>query len=166
MTNETRTTMKRIIGTILTASMAVLVSAGCTKRTLAMPTKAGPFVYESQRFGNKETLKEATFVGADGSSFAIRGFTSDQVEALSAVAEAASRGAVQAFMGGATPGTLSSVVSRGLPPQATAPKETELPDGVPAVVAGPDGRVFKLLVRNGAVLLVPKDEVAVNSEAP
>ncbi len=150
--------MKRILLPILTAGVVLFASAGCTSRNLSMPTKAGPFVYESQRLGNKETLKEATFVGADGSSFSIRGFTSDQVEALGVVAEAAVRGAVQAFTGGAASGGLPTIAAQGLRGAPAARQTSENPLGAPVIVTGPDGAAYKLLVRNGVVLLAPTDE--------
>lgn len=161
--------MKHKIAPILSAGIGLLLVAGCTSRNLSMPTKAGPFVYESQRLGNKETIKEATFVGADGSSFTLKGFTSDQVEALGVVAEAAARGAVQAMIGqsgGAGGlGQLSTLANA----TRTAPAARQTADstaGAPVVVAGPDGRSYKLLVRNGVVMLYPTDEVPASLERP
>lgn len=174
--------MKRTITSILLAGIGLALVAGCTSRNLSMPTKAGPFVYESQRLGNKETIKEATFVGADGSSFTLRGFTSDQVEALGVVAESAARGAVQAMTGqgggtaglgqlGSVAGTSGglgqlSTLAKGARTATAAPTSAENPLGAPVIVAGPDGRAYKLLVRNGVVMLAPTDEVTSGNERP
>ena len=148
--------MKRI-SPILTAGIGLLLVAGCAQRKISMPTKPGPFVFDSATFGNKESFKEATFIGADGTTFTLKGFSSDQVEALGVVAEAAARGAVQAFTGGAG-GAAGSVVPQsstgnGLPARSRGLEAS----GVPAIVAGPDGRSFKLLVRNGVLLMEPVD---------
>ncbi len=163
--------MKRIAVQILSAGIWLALVTGCTSRNLSMPTKAGPFVYESQRFGNKETIKEATFVGADGSSFTLKGFTSDQVEALGVVAESAARGAVQALVGQAGGGGTGglSQLSNLANAARTAPaarQSAENPLGAPVIVAGPDGRAYKLLVRNGVVMLAPTDEVTAGNERP
>ncbi len=151
------------------AGIGLALVAGCTSRKLSMPTKAGPFVYDLQRLGNKETIKEATFVGADGSSFTLRGFTSDQVEALGVVAESAARGAVQALTGQAGgAGGMSQVPAiANAARNAPAARQTAEPaGGSPVVVAGPDGRSYKLLVRNGVVVLHPTDEVPAEPQRP
>jgi len=153
--------MKRTIVPILLAGIGLVLVAGCTNRNLSMPTKAGPFVYESQRLGNKETIKEATFVGADGSSFTLKGFTSDQVEALGVVAESAARGAVQAMLGqgGGTAGLAQTgSASRTARTGPSTAQTNANPLGKHVVVTGPDGRAYKLLVRNGVVMLTPTDE--------
>lgn len=145
--------VNRIPSPILTAGIGLLLVAGCAQRNLQLPTKAGPFVFDSSTLGNKESFKEATFVGADGSSFTLKGFSADQVEALGIVAESAARGAVQAFTGGAVSGTPGAAPGSAIPARSRSVGTS----GLPAVVSGPDGRSYKLLVRNGVVLLDPVD---------
>lgn len=74
------------------------IAAGCTTRTAQTPD--GKVIYKSTRFGNKEAIKRVEYRAPDGSLFILEGYSSDQVEGMGIVAEAAARGAVQGMTGG------------------------------------------------------------------
>ena len=80
---------------ILLVALALL--AGCTTRTAQTPD--GRVLYKSTRFGNKEAIKRVEYRSKDGTVFILEGFSSDQVEGLGIVTEAAARGAVQGLTG-------------------------------------------------------------------
>lgn len=82
-----------------TILLLALIIAGCTTRTAQTPD--GKVIYKSTRFGNKEAIKRVEYRGADGVVFILEGYSSDQVEGMGIVAEAAARGAVQGMTGGA-----------------------------------------------------------------
>lgn len=73
--------------------------AGCTTRTAQTPD--GRVIYKSTRVGNKEAIKRVEYRDPDGSVFILEGYSSDQVEGMGIIAEAAARGAVQGMTGGA-----------------------------------------------------------------
>lgn len=75
------------------------IAAGCTTRTAQTPD--GKVIYKSTRFGNKEAIKRVEYRAPDGSVFILDGYSSDQVEGMGIIAEAAARGAVQGMTGGA-----------------------------------------------------------------
>ncbi len=72
-------------------ALLLLLLAGCATRTVTLPD--GSVLYKSSRFGNKEQIKRIEFRhGAD--VFILEGYSSDQVEVLSAVTEAAVKAAI------------------------------------------------------------------------
>lgn len=95
--------------------VGVVALAGCTTRTAQTPD--GRVLYKSTRFGNKEAIKRVEYRTKDGTVFILEGFSSDQVEGLGIVTEAAARGAVQGMTGQA--GSLA--------------KPTSIPDGMKLV---------------------------------
>ena len=54
----------------------------------------GRVIYKSIRFGMREAIKKVEFHDANGQTFILEGYASDQVEALGVVTEAAVRGAI------------------------------------------------------------------------
>ena len=98
--------MKPIIG------MLAMALVGCSSRSLTTPD--GRSVYRSDRLGTREQVKEIVYQTPDGALFRLRGYSSDQVEALAAVAEAAARGA----RGSVDPGSL---VRTGAPAVGSQP---------------------------------------------
>ena len=74
----------------------LLAGLGCSTRTVMLPD--GSVLYKSTRFGTSETIKELEFTTADGSKIIIKGYGGDQVEALTAVTEAAVRSAVKSVV--------------------------------------------------------------------
>lgn len=91
--------------TILLIALAVM--AGCATRTAQTPD--GKVLYKSTRFGNKEGIKRVEYRGADGAVFILEGYSSDQVEGMGIIAEAAARGAVQGITGGAGGASVRSI---------------------------------------------------------
>jgi hypothetical protein len=84
-----------------TILLLALVIAGCTTRTAQTPD--GKVIYKSTRFGNKEAIKRVEYHGADGVVFILEGYSADQVEGMSIIAESAARGAVQGMTGQVKP---------------------------------------------------------------
>lgn len=78
---------------ILSATISLCVFCGCTTREITI----GGSHYKSSRFGNKEAISEIEFRRGD-EVFIVRGWKSDQVEAIGIAVEAAARGAVSAFV--------------------------------------------------------------------
>lgn len=78
--------------TFLKLLTLLIVVNGCSTRTLTLPD--GRVIYKSVRFGMKEAIKRVEYKDANGQSFVLEGYASDQVEALGVVTEAAVRGAV------------------------------------------------------------------------
>lgn len=79
---------------------ALLIGCGlmvsCSSRVVMLPD--GSVLYKSTRFGTSETIKEIEFVSADGSKIIIKGYGGDQVEALTAVTDAAVKAAVKSVV--------------------------------------------------------------------
>lgn len=96
---------------ILLIACIALVQA-CTTRTAQTPD--GKVLYKSTRFGNKEAIKRVEYRGADGAVFILEGYSSDQVEGMGIVAEAAARGAVQGLTGGGGSALSGSAVPAGM----------------------------------------------------
>ena len=72
-------------------ALILLLTAGCATRTVTLPD--GSILYKSTRLGNKEQIKRLEFRhGAD--VFILEGYSSDQVEALGIVTEAAVKAAI------------------------------------------------------------------------
>lgn len=69
--------------------IALALMAGCTTRTAQTPD--GKVIYKSTRVGNKEAIKRVEYRGADGVVFILEGYSSDQVEGMGIIAEAAAR---------------------------------------------------------------------------
>lgn len=118
--------------------LCLAVLCGCSTRSLITPD--GKYVYRSQRLGNREQVKELIYRTPDGSEFVMRGYSADQVEALSAVAEASARGAVSGINPAAGSGSLLPSTS------GSSLGEWRIPSGMKAVQ------------RAGAIVLVPKDD--------
>ena len=89
-------------------SCVVLALTGCSTRSLVTPD--GKYLFRSERLGNREQIKELVYRTPDGAEFVMRGYSSDQVEALAAVTEAAVRGAVMSVnpAAAAAPGLVSA----------------------------------------------------------
>jgi len=114
--------------------LVVLSCVGCSVRKASMPD--GRVLYQSTRFGNKESIKRVEFRSEGGALFVLEGYASDQVEAIGIAAEAAARGAVSALVP-------SSAATRQGPPSVPsgwklAPKDDpseaqpEIPFNIPA----------------------------------
>lgn len=73
--------------------LLVIAAAGCTSRKIVLPNGAGS--YTSTRFGNKESIGEISF---DGKKLTVKGYQSDQVQAIGIAVEAAVRGAVASMV--------------------------------------------------------------------
>lgn len=72
--------------------LAATAVAGCSTRSLVTPD--GRAIFRSSRLGTTEQVKEVRYRTKDGAEFTLRGYSSDQVEALAAVTEAAVRAAI------------------------------------------------------------------------
>jgi hypothetical protein len=119
--------------------LLVLALTGCSSRQLATPD--GKYLFRSQRLGNREQIKELVYRTPDGSEFVMRGYSSDQVEALAAVTEAAVRGAISSGNPAASASGLFSSLGSG-----ASLGEWRIPEGMKAVQRG------------AAIVLVPKDD--------
>ncbi len=128
-----------LVAIAVTVTLACLV--GCSARKAMTPD--GRVLYKSTRFGNRESIKRVEYRGPDGAVFIMEGFSGDQVEGMSMVAEASARGAVQGITGGA--GGASALRSA---PQVGNAAWT-VPEGMKAVQRGSD------------VVLIPKDDPSV-----
>lgn len=120
------------------ALVLVGIGTGCSTRSLVTPD--GQYLFRSQRLGNREQIKELVYRTPDGSEFVLRGYSADQVEALSAVAEASARGAVSGINPAAGAGNLG-LAARGL-----SLGEWRIPENL------------KAIQRAGSIVLVPKDD--------
>lgn len=127
-----------LIRIALSACTLSLLTIGCSTRSLVTPD--GKYLFQSQRLGNREQIKELVYRTPDGSEFVMRGYSADQVEALSAVAEASARGAVSGINPAAGAGNLG-LAARGL-----SLGEWRIPENL------------KAIQRAGSIVLVPKDD--------
>lgn len=127
--------------TLLLTIFALLVF-GCSSRTVTTPD--GALLFKSSRLGVKENVKGLEYTTPSGAKLVLTGYTSDQVEALTAVTEAAVRAAISSAAPGA--GSLG-----GLGTQST--------NAVPVVPAG-----YKLVPKDDPS--VPQLEIPALSLAP
>ena len=91
--------MKTLLLTLL-----AFLAFGCSTRTVSTPD--GAFVFKSSRLGVKENVKGLEYTTPAGAKLVLTGYSSDQVEALVAVTEAAVRTAINSAAPGA--GTFST----------------------------------------------------------
>lgn len=119
--------------------LCLALFCGCSSRHLLTPD--GKYVFRSERLGNREQIKELIYRTPEGAEFVMRGYASDQVEAMAAVTEAAVRGAVSGGNPAAGAGGLLTATRSGTPLG-----EWRIPEGMKAVQRG------------AAIVLVPKDD--------
>ena len=89
--------MKTLLLTIL-----AFLAFGCSSRTVTTPD--GALLFKSSRLGVKENVKGLEYTTPAGARLVLTGYTSDQVEALVAVTEAAVRTAINSAAPGAGAG--------------------------------------------------------------
>lgn len=114
------------------------LSAGCGTRQLVTPD--GKVLYKSTRFASDEKVKRVEYRTPDGSVLVVDGYSGNQSEGAAMVAEATARGLGQGLTG-----------SSGSGAGALA--------GPAASILIPAGQ--KLIQRNGAAVLAPKDDPSV-----
>lgn len=73
---------------VVIASIASACFSGCTTRTISY----NGATYKSVRFANKETIGGVTITTPDGTTFKMDTYTSDQVQAVGAIAEGVAKG--------------------------------------------------------------------------
>lgn len=127
--------------TLLLTVLAFLLF-GCSSRTVTAPD--GALLFKSSRLGVKEAIKEFEYSTPAGARVVLKGYSSDQVEALVAVTEAAVRAAINSAAPGA--GSLG-----GLGTQST--------NAVPSIPPG-----YKLVLKDDPS--VPQLEIPALSLAP
>lgn len=102
--------------------LVAVVLSGCSSRTVSHPA-TGQKIYESTRFGNKESVKRVEYTGPNGERFVLEGYQSDQAEGLGIVAYSTARGVAEGFGGGggSSLGALAPVVAQKLTKDPQAP---------------------------------------------
>lgn len=92
--------------TLLLTVLAFLLF-GCSSRTVTTPD--GALLFKSSRLGVKENVKGLEYTTPSGAKLVLKGYSSDQVEALVAVTETAVRTAINSAAPGAGAFSTNSV---------------------------------------------------------
>lgn len=124
------------IAIIIAGLTAIL--CGCSTRSFVTPD--GKVLFRSERLGTKEQVREIVYRTPDGAEFVMKGYSSDQVEALAAVTEAAVKAAISSMnpAAGLSTRTASAPAAAAIPPGYKLVPSNDPSRPQPEIVQGTD----------------------------